>query len=66
MNLGPTGLELTAHDLRAIADGLDALAGAKVRVQHCEVHGYRVSVQMRDSQMDGVSYVVTGIEREAR
>lgn len=61
------GLELTAHDLRAIADGLDSLAGVPgVLLDRVAVHGYRVTVQRRDSQMDGASYVVTGIERERR
>lgn len=55
------GLELAAHDLRAIADGLDSLAGVPgVLLDHVSVHGYRVTVQHRDSQLDGASYVVTG------
>lgn len=67
MNLGPTGLELNSYDLRAIADGLDALAGATgVRVDHVEIHGYQVTVRRHEDQLDGTSYVVTGIEREPR
>jgi len=64
---GSPELELAAHDLRAIADGLDSLANAGgVRVEHFEIHGWQVAVRRQDSQMDGVSYVVTGIERKPR
>lgn len=64
MNLGPTGLELTAMDLRKIADGLDGLKTSGVRVDHFVAHGYRVTVRHRDDQREGVWFVVTGIERE--
>jgi hypothetical protein len=64
VNLGPSGLGLTATSLRAIADGLDDLAAASVRVDHFVAHGYRVTLHRHEDQRDGAWYEVVGLTRE--
>jgi len=59
-----TGIALTVTDLRTIADTLDRLAAAGILLDApIRCGSYRVEVQAHDSQLDGLSYTVTSIER---
>lgn len=55
--------DLTAFDLRGIADTLDKLGDSGVRVESATVGQHRIHVRWHDSQRDGSWYTLTAVEK---
>jgi hypothetical protein len=59
----PHQLSLFADDLERLANTLRILAQTQIMVPFVDDNNHRVYVKRFDSQMDGITWVITGIER---
>lgn len=59
-------VNITAAELRAIADAVESLAQVRGSVSAIDVGGLQVGLRRTSNQYDGDSYVVTSVTRHAR